>query len=106
MRWALLVCAALLLVYAVDGLKPFGRMQRKRLNDAADAPHVHKLRGLEKGGGDKDPSDPSAHCTEKENDLHIVFSTGCNAFQHWQAETLLNAAWHAGQVLLLGGIPL
>jgi hypothetical protein len=33
----------------------------------------------------------------EDDDLHIVFSTGCNAFQHWQAEALLNSALHAGQ---------
>jgi hypothetical protein len=32
-----------------------------------------------------------------DEDLHIVFSTGCNAFQHWQAEALLNSALHVGQ---------
>ena len=33
---------------------------------------------------------------EEEADLHVVFSTGCNAFQHWQAEALLNSALHVG----------
>lgn len=29
--------------------------------------------------------------------MHTVFSTGCNAYQHWQAEVLLNSAKHVGQ---------
>jgi hypothetical protein len=36
-------------------------------------------------------------CTPADDDMHIVFSTGCNAFQHWQAEVLLNSAYHQGQ---------
>jgi len=36
-------------------------------------------------------------CLPADEDMHIVFSTGCNAFQHWQAEVLLNSAWHQGQ---------
>jgi hypothetical protein len=96
----------LLLAAAAEGINLMGRMPMKRLNDAADMPHLaeHKLREhAETGSGSgliKDSSDPSAHCTDAQNDVHIVFSTGCNAFQHWQAETLLNAAYHAGQVRL------
>jgi len=37
------------------------------------------------------------NCTPADDDIHIVFSTGCNAFQHWQAEVLLNSAFHQGQ---------
>jgi hypothetical protein len=29
--------------------------------------------------------------------IHIVFSTGCNEFQHWQSEVLLSSAIHVGQ---------
>jgi hypothetical protein len=29
--------------------------------------------------------------------LHIIFSTGCNYFQHWQSELLLTSAWLRGQ---------
>ena len=29
--------------------------------------------------------------------IHIVFSTGCNEFQHWQSEVLLSSALHVGQ---------
>lgn len=29
--------------------------------------------------------------------LHIIFSSGCNWFQHWQSELLLATAFHAGQ---------
>mmetsp|Transcript_15787 Transcript_15787/g.44840 ORF Transcript_15787/g.44840 Transcript_15787/m.44840 type:complete len:480 (+) Transcript_15787:63-1502(+) len=36
-------------------------------------------------------------CLPADEDMHIVFSTGCNAYQHWQAEVLLNSAWHQGQ---------
>jgi hypothetical protein len=36
-------------------------------------------------------------CTPADDDMHVVFSTGCNAFQHWQAEVLLNSAYHQGQ---------
>ncbi|CAK0802536.1 unnamed protein product [Prorocentrum cordatum] len=36
-------------------------------------------------------------CTPADEDMHVVFSTGCNAFQHWQAEVLLNSAYHQGQ---------
>ena len=32
-----------------------------------------------------------------EDDMHIVFSTGCNEFQHWQTEVLLNTAKRVGQ---------
>ena len=31
------------------------------------------------------------------DDIHIVFSTGCNEFQHWQTEVLLNTAKRVGQ---------
>jgi len=37
------------------------------------------------------------NCTPADDDMHIVFSTGCNAFQHWQGEVLLNSAYHQGQ---------
>ena len=30
-------------------------------------------------------------------DIHIVFSTGCNYFQHWQAEVLLHSHMKVGQ---------
>ena len=36
-------------------------------------------------------------CDPADADQHIVVSTGCNAFQHWQAEVLLNSAMHVGQ---------
>jgi hypothetical protein len=36
-------------------------------------------------------------CSPEEADFHLVFSTGCTAFQHWQAEVLLNSAYHVGQ---------
>jgi hypothetical protein len=36
-------------------------------------------------------------CSPADEDMHVVFSTGCNAFQHWQAEVLLNSAYHQGQ---------
>jgi hypothetical protein len=29
--------------------------------------------------------------------VHIVFSTGCNAYQHWQSEVLKSSAWNVGQ---------
>jgi hypothetical protein len=29
--------------------------------------------------------------------VHIVFSTGCNAYQHWQSEVLKSSAWRVGQ---------
>lgn len=32
-----------------------------------------------------------------EDDIHIVFSTGCNLFQHWQAEVLLYSHQKVGQ---------
>merc|ERR1719146_435739 len=39
----------------------------------------------------------SSSCSQADEDMHIVFSTGCNAFQHWQAEVLLNSAYHIKQ---------
>ena len=32
-----------------------------------------------------------------EDDIHIVFSTGCNLFQHWQAEVVLYSHMKVGQ---------
>jgi hypothetical protein len=32
-----------------------------------------------------------------DDDVHFVFSTGCNLFQHWQAEVLLNSHFMVGQ---------
>jgi hypothetical protein len=29
--------------------------------------------------------------------MHFVFSTGCNAYQHWQSEILKASAWRVGQ---------
>jgi len=43
------------------------------------------------GGGTPD------HCTEEDKKIHIIFSTGCNLFQHWQSEVLLNTAMKVGQ---------
>jgi len=31
------------------------------------------------------------------DDIHVVFSTGCNYFQHWQAEVLLHSHLKVGQ---------
>jgi hypothetical protein len=44
------------------------------------------------------------------DDIHIVFSTGCNLFQHWQAEVVLYSHMKVGQrgkspVWCLGAIP-
>mmetsp|Transcript_27535 Transcript_27535/g.48663 ORF Transcript_27535/g.48663 Transcript_27535/m.48663 type:complete len:537 (-) Transcript_27535:23-1633(-) len=36
-------------------------------------------------------------CSEVDKRIHIIFSTGCNLFQHWQSEVLLNSAMRAGQ---------
>jgi len=35
--------------------------------------------------------------TYTEDDIHIVFSTGCNLFQHWQAEVVLYSHLKVGQ---------
>ncbi len=32
-----------------------------------------------------------------DDDVHVVFSTGCNLFQHWQAEVLLHSHLLVGQ---------
>mmetsp|Transcript_33810 Transcript_33810/g.54860 ORF Transcript_33810/g.54860 Transcript_33810/m.54860 type:complete len:556 (-) Transcript_33810:243-1910(-) len=36
-------------------------------------------------------------CSESDKKIHIIFSTGCNLFQQWQAEVLLNSAKRVGQ---------
>jgi hypothetical protein len=41
--------------------------------------------------------EPQSQCSPEESDFHLVFSTGCSAYQHWQAEVLLNSAYHVGQ---------
>lgn len=41
--------------------------------------------------------DTTAKLEDKKSDLHIVFSTGCNLFQHWQAEVLLASHFKVGQ---------
>ena len=47
----------------------------------------------------KKPNSPSAEDNEKytPDDIHIVFSTGCNLFQHWQAEVVLHSHMKVGQ---------
>jgi hypothetical protein len=34
---------------------------------------------------------------DEEEDIHVVFSTGCNLFQHWQAEVVLHSHMKVGQ---------
>lgn len=62
----------------------FEHVQQKSIADAANDPS-YSLRGSQR------------KCDPADDDLHIVSSTGCNAFQHWQAEVLLNSAMHMGQ---------
>lgn len=43
---------------------------------------------------------PQISAGERQHDdglLHIIFSSGCNWFQHWQAELLLSSAFKVGQ---------
>ncbi|KAH9256960.1 hypothetical protein BASA81_004781 [Batrachochytrium salamandrivorans] len=44
-----------------------------------------------------DPNLSSLSSGFREDDIHIVFSTGCNLFQHWQAEVLLFSHIKVGQ---------
>mmetsp|Transcript_33147 Transcript_33147/g.53241 ORF Transcript_33147/g.53241 Transcript_33147/m.53241 type:complete len:553 (-) Transcript_33147:135-1793(-) len=41
--------------------------------------------------------DKDLGCSSIDSRIHIIFSTGCNLFQHWQAEVLLHSAMKAGQ---------
>ncbi len=36
-------------------------------------------------------------CSARDQKIHIIFSTGCNKFQHWQAQVLLHSALSVGQ---------
>ena len=90
----------------------------KTLSDAAGSPEHFQLRG---GGGGWNAeqalarhklhkhkvrhhkrakaaaADARAGTLPPNEDIHIVFSTSCNEFQHWQTEVLLNTAKRVGQ---------
>jgi hypothetical protein len=38
-----------------------------------------------------------AHDIIEEDRVHIMFSTDCTSFQHWQSLLLLHTAWRVGQ---------
>ena len=42
-------------------------------------------------------TEPPTPLIDPNDDIHIVFSTGCNYFQHWQAEVLLHSHMKVGQ---------
>ncbi|GBG33125.1 Peptidyl serine alpha-galactosyltransferase [Hondaea fermentalgiana] len=43
------------------------------------------------------PKIPPGQKTGDDGKLHVIFSSGCNNFQHWQSELLLASAYLAGQ---------
>jgi hypothetical protein len=71
-----------------------GRSQDASAHAAAQLTSAEQRAG---GGGGGGGGGGAKVCDPADSDQHIVFSTGCNAFQHWQAEVLLNSAMHAGQ---------
>jgi len=66
-----------------------------------DADHMGKLQSkLEDGspiGYVRLPQIPKGERTSDDGRLHIIFSSGCNYFQHWQSEFLLASAFLVGQ---------
>jgi hypothetical protein len=70
--------------------------QNKTTPASPDEP-TGKQDGLEVGGGDDFTTKKSEGDSYTEDDIHIVFSTGCNLFQHWQAEVVLYSHLKVGQ---------
>ena len=62
-------------------------------------PFVHDSGGAAAGGGATVLRGAAglAAASAMDEDMHIVFSTSCNEFQHWQTEVLLNTAQRVGQ---------
>jgi hypothetical protein len=80
-----------------SGFRAFGHQQgaKRKLADGKDSDDF-KLRSepLHKKIGAKG----AAAVSDDPNDrLHILFSTSCNEFQHWQAEVVVNSAMRVGQ---------
>eukprot|EP00935_MAST-01C_sp_MAST-1C-sp1_P002169 g2169.t1 len=76
-----------------SALRAFGHKQgeKRRLPDAKHS-DAFKLRS-EAGGAAQEKSGP-ANINDR---LHILFSTSCNEFQHWQAEVVVSSAMRVGQ---------
>lgn len=95
-RWLLLVVAVLVLFYVLTATWFARSMFVSSENDNP----VEIPEGLK--GENTIPKQERTETTVKqppydEDDVHIVFSTGCNLFQHWQAETLLHSHLAVGQ---------
>jgi hypothetical protein len=100
-------CVALAWLLTLDsstGSLLDGRVPVRPLHDAAKASGQPALRGA---AWDLNQAllrhrKHKSRVRERENapdpaDVHIVFSTGCNEFQHWQSELLANTALRVGQ---------
>mmetsp|Transcript_3877 Transcript_3877/g.8318 ORF Transcript_3877/g.8318 Transcript_3877/m.8318 type:complete len:556 (+) Transcript_3877:162-1829(+) len=64
-------------------------------------PDTSKLTWKSEDGSDmgyvRVPKIPPGQKTGDDGKLHIIFSSGCNYFQHWQSEFLLASAYLVGQ---------
>mmetsp|Transcript_11229 Transcript_11229/g.20753 ORF Transcript_11229/g.20753 Transcript_11229/m.20753 type:complete len:554 (-) Transcript_11229:27-1688(-) len=66
-------------------------------SSGGNAGYVKELEGGGKIGYVRVPQIAKGERTEDDGKLHIIFSSGCNYFQHWQAELLLASAYLVGQ---------
>lgn len=84
-QWLVLGC---ILQFGGRAVYGFQNIPIKKIKDAALSNEFLLRSALNTASASK----PSA-----DDKLHILFSTGCNAFQHWQGEVLLNTALRVGQ---------
>jgi len=83
-----------------EGMAPMGRVERARADpdaggqepEVAPEAAAQRLDRAEEEVAEADPDAGGAAAEDaplaKEDDVHIIFSTGCNPYQHWQSEVM------------------
>ena len=105
-RWFLYVATGMLLIYVSIAVwfasqlvwsdkKAAETLEKSITSDIASSQPQKGTLPVEKAIEPLVSSGVDEHYTD--DDIHIVFSTGCNLFQHWQAEVVLFSHLKVGQ---------